>query len=345
MTCIQTFFIAGVLLIIAFFSAPVHADKTDIVILANGDAVTGEIKGLEFGSLRYSTDSMGTVSIDWEDITSVQSDQSLQIELTDGRRYFGSFLTTEEASAVRIKTASREVDIPANRVVRVTPIESNEKFWQNLEGSFSLGFQTQKSSEVTTSNIAADVSHRARKYLYGLKLTSTVTDQPTEETKARQSVEANFQRFRSNRWFTDWFTRWERNDELGINARSALGGAVGRYLVQTNKNQFSLTAGLQAARTSFTGEDESTTEAEGRIEVRFLRRNLVPETSATFTTLIYPLIEDLSKFRAETDLSFKREFFPDLFLSFSVGHSYLSEPPADASSSDYSITTSLGYSF
>ena len=91
MTCIQTFFIAGVLLIIAFFSSPVHADKTDIVILANGDAVTGEIKGLEFGSLRYSTDSMGTVSIDWEDITSVQSDQSLQIELTDGRRYFGSF--------------------------------------------------------------------------------------------------------------------------------------------------------------------------------------------------------------------------------------------------------------
>jgi hypothetical protein len=345
MTCIQTSFIAGVLLIITFFSSPVHADKTDIVILANGDAVTGEIKGLEFGSLRYSTDSMGTVSIDWEDITSVQSDQNLQIELTDGSRYFGSFLTTEEASAVRIKTASQEVDIPANRVVRVTPIESNEKFWQNLDGSFSLGFQTQKSSEVTTSNVTADISHRARKYLYGLKLTSTVTDQPREETKARQSVEANFQRFRSNRWFTDWFTRWERNDELGINARSAVGGALGRYLVQTNKNQFSLTAGVQAARTSFTGEDESTTEAEGRIEIRYLRRNLVPETSATFTTVIYPLIDDLSQYRAETDLSFKREFFADLFLSLSIGHSYLSDPPADGASSDYSVTTSLGYSF
>ena len=345
MTRTQTSFIAGVLLIIALFSSPAHASKTDVVVLANGDAVTGEIKGLEFGSLRYSTDSMGTVNIDWEDITSVQSNQNLQIELTDGSRYFGSFLATEDASLVRVRTASQEVDIPAHRIVRVTPIDTNEKFWQNLDGSFSLGFQTQKSSEVTTSNVAADISHRTRKYLYGLKLTSTVTDQPTEETKARQSVEANFQRFRSNRWFTDWFTRWERNDELGINSRSAVGGALGRYLVQTNKNQFSLTAGMQAARTSFTGEDESTTEAEGRIEIRYLRRNLVPETSATFTTVIYPLIDDLSQFRAETDLSFKREFFSDLFLSLSVGHSYLSEPPADGASSDYSITTSLGYSF
>ena len=345
MTCTKTSFIAGVLLISAVLTSPVHASKTDVVVLANGDAVTGEIKGLEFGSLRYSTDSMGTVSIDWEDITSVQSNQNLQIELVDGSRYFGSFLATEDSASVRVKTASQEVDIPAQQVVRVTPIETNEKFWQNLDGSFSLGFQTQKSSAVTTSNVAADVSHRSRKYLYGLKLTSTVTDQPTEETKARQSIEANFQRFGANRWFTDWFTRWERNDELGINSRSAVGGAAGRYIVQTNKNQFSLTAGMQGARTSFIGDDESTTEAEGRIEIRYLRRNLVPETSATFTTLIYPLLDDLSQFRAETDLSFKREFLSDLFLSFSVGHSYLSDPPADASSSDYSVTTSLGYSF
>ena len=44
---------------------PAHAEKTDIVVLANGNIVTGEVKSLEFGTLRYSTDSMGTVKIDW----------------------------------------------------------------------------------------------------------------------------------------------------------------------------------------------------------------------------------------------------------------------------------------
>lgn len=339
---------AGVLLIAAFLSSPAYAKKTDVVVLANGDAVTGEIKGLEFGSLQYSTDSMGTVRIDWEDITSVKSNQNLQIEVTDGSRYFGSLLASADNHSVRIRTASQEFDVPAQQVIRITPIETNEKIWQNLDGSFSFGFQTQKASEVTTSNAAADISLRTRKFLYGLKLTSTVADEPTEDLDsytARQSIEAHFQRFRPNRWFTDWFTRWERNTETGINARSAAGGALGRYLVQTNKNQLSLAVGLQAARTSFIGDDESATEAEGRFEIRYLHRNIIPETSVTFTSLIYPLIDDLSKFRAETDLSFKREFFSDLFFSLSIGQSYISDPPTGGSSSDYSVTTSLGYSF
>ena len=55
------------------------AAKTDVVVLINGNAVTGEVKSLDFGSLRYSTDSMGTVNIDWEDIVTVTSEQSLTV--------------------------------------------------------------------------------------------------------------------------------------------------------------------------------------------------------------------------------------------------------------------------
>lgn len=324
---------------------PAYAEKTDIVVLVNGNIVTGEIKSLEFGTLRYSTDSMGTVKIDWEDIVNVTSNQDLQIELSDGQRYFGQLTAPEDRFSVRVKTASAEFDFTMTDIVRITPIETADKFWQRLDGSFSFGLQTQKSSEITTSNLAADISYRTREYLVGLRLNSSVTDQPIEGTKARQTFQANYQRFRGNRWFTDWFTGWERNDELGIQSRVSLGGALGRYFVQTNRNQFSLTLGLQAAAEAFTGEDESTTNAEGRIEIRYLHRNLLPETSVNFTTTIYPLLDDLRKYRAETDLSFRREFVEDLFFEVSVGHSYLSDPPVDSASTDYAVTTSLGYSF
>ena len=336
---------SSLLLLTAIFSQPGHAAKTDIVVLVNGNAVTGEVKELEFGSLRYSTDSMGTVRIDWEDVVSLTSNQALQIELSDGNRYFGSLLAPDDRFSLRINTASQTLSFPANQVVRITPIDTADKFWQRLEGSFSLGLQAQKSSEVTTSNLAADISYRSQTYLVGLKLNSTVTDQPSEETKARQSVELNYQRFRANRWFTDWFSRWERNDELGIQDRTAVGGALGRYFVQTNKNQFSLAAGVQGARTSYIGDDQSANQAEGRIEIRYLHRNLAPEAYFTFTSKIYPLLEDLSQYRAETDMSFRREVVEDLFLDLTIGHSYISDPPTGASSVDYNITTSVGYSF
>ena len=324
---------------------PANAAKTDVVILVNGNAVTGEVKSLEFGSLRYSTDSMGTVNIDWEDIVSVTSQQDLQIELADGTRYFGKIFPAADSYFVRVVTASEELVIESSRIVRITPIETSEKFRERLDGSFSFGFQTQKSSEVTTSNLAADVSYRTRKYLVGIRLNSSVTDQPSEPTKARQSVGFNYQRFRPNRWYTEWFTGWEKNDELGIAARVSAGGGLGRYLTQTNKSQFSLAVGVQGARTNYLGEDESATEAEGRIEIRYLRRNLTPESSFRFTTTIYPLLSDFSQYRGESDLSLRREVFEDLFLEFALGYSYISDAPTDAEKSDYTATTSIGYSF
>ena len=335
--------------------APALAEKTDVVILLNGNAVTGEVKSLEFGLLKYSTDSMGTVSIDWEDIVSVSSKQHLQIELSDGTKYFGEIMATGDPHVVRVVTLSTELAIEATRIVRITPIETSDKFLDRLEGSFSFGIQTQKASDVTTSNLAADVGYRTRKYLVGLRINSAITDQPDPDaegsvTTARQSITTNYQRFHKNRWFTDWFTGWERNDEQGIEARSSVGGAVGRYVVQSNRNQLSMTVGLQNAHTSFFDDaegnpQESTSKAEGRVEIRYQRRNLVPESSFRITYTLYPLIEDLSEYRAESDMSLRREVFEDLFLELSVGYSYLTDPPEGGSTTDYTATTSLGYSF
>lgn len=321
------------------------AAKTDVVILVNGNAITGEIESLEFGSLKYSTDSMGSVFIDWDDVVNVTSNQQLQVELTDGRRYFGNLHSSGERFHIKVVTQSESLDLPTNQIVRVTPIITDERFWRRLEGDISFGLNAQKSSEVTTINVASDVRYRTRDFLVGLQLNSAVTDQPTEETKIRQNLGLNYQRFKQDRWFTDWFTSWESNDELGIQSRVLAGGAVGRYLVQTNTRQFSMTAGLVGTRESFTGSDDSTTQAEGRLQIRYLSRHRDPDSSFSLTTNIFPLLEDFSQYRAETDISFKREFVEDLFFEVLLYHSYVSEPPTGAESGDYGITTSLGYSF
>ncbi len=58
-----------ILLLIAMpaFGAP----KTDVVIFKNGDRLTGEVKSLERGRLRFNTDATGTNSIEWDVIASL----------------------------------------------------------------------------------------------------------------------------------------------------------------------------------------------------------------------------------------------------------------------------------
>jgi putative salt-induced outer membrane protein YdiY len=178
----------------------------------------------------------------------------------------------------------------------------------------------------------------------------TITDDDTgsdeaSETRRRESISAAYQRFRQHRWFTEWFGGWERHDELGIQSRYSAGAALGRYVIQTPLDQLSLTGGLNITRESFIGEDDSTTNAEGKIQLRYLHRRVVPEANITFTTTVFPLLEDPSVYRTETDLIFRREFIDDLYFDVTLKHSYNSEPPTGAEQSDYTFTTSIGYSW
>ena len=91
------------LLILALASAAaLGAPKTHIVVFHNGDQLTGEVKGLDRGELRLSTDAAGTVSIEWARLVSVDSRQILQVELTSGLRYTGQvFAASARRSAGR----------------------------------------------------------------------------------------------------------------------------------------------------------------------------------------------------------------------------------------------------
>ena len=47
----------------AFSAQAADRDNTDVIVLKNGDRVTGEIEQLEYGLLRLATDDMGTINL------------------------------------------------------------------------------------------------------------------------------------------------------------------------------------------------------------------------------------------------------------------------------------------
>ncbi|MDX1404888.1 MAG: DUF481 domain-containing protein [Woeseiaceae bacterium] len=322
-----------------------YAAKTDIVVLENGDAVTGEVKSLDFGELRYSTDSMGTVSIEWEEVLSLTSDQDLQIEVTTGTRYFGNLVPASGDGKIAVARDINVQELDMMDIVRITPIETDEKIWQRMEGSVSFGFDTDKASDVTSSYLNASVRYRTRRYLLGVDVSNSVTNQSQAPTTENRVIGLSYQRFRPNRWYVDWFGSTEKNDAQGIDQRLSAGVGLGKYVVQNNTNQLSILAGLVGTRESFVGPEPNTTNLEGKIEVKYLLRRLDPSSHVSLSSNYYPRLDDLSSFRSDSNLTLRREFIDDLFLDLSVYYRYLSDPPEGSVKEDYGVTTSLGYSF
>ena len=62
------------------------SNKDDVVVLKNGDRLTGEIKGLQRGELRIKADYMAeAVRLDWSKIQSIESKSTFMIWLVDGK--------------------------------------------------------------------------------------------------------------------------------------------------------------------------------------------------------------------------------------------------------------------
>lgn len=78
------------LLLTAVLALPATAAKTDVIVLDNGDRITGEIKGMSRGKIDYSTDDAGRLSVEWTKVAQVTSDHAFEVEMSSGRSTMGS---------------------------------------------------------------------------------------------------------------------------------------------------------------------------------------------------------------------------------------------------------------
>ncbi len=70
-------------------ASPLRAEKTDSLVMQNGNEITGEVKSLDQGQLKYSTDDLGILSVNWDRVASIVSKKSVLVEMEDGARYVG----------------------------------------------------------------------------------------------------------------------------------------------------------------------------------------------------------------------------------------------------------------
>jgi hypothetical protein len=79
---------------------PAAAQRTDVVVLDNGDHITGENKELTAGRLSFKTDNLGTVSIEWDTILSITATRLFELETGDGQLYLSQLLPAPSGQVV-----------------------------------------------------------------------------------------------------------------------------------------------------------------------------------------------------------------------------------------------------
>ena len=320
------------------------APKTDIVVLKNGDRVTGEIKSLIRGQLELSTDSMGTVLIEWIEVDEVLSSTGQSIELTNGTRFYGTLEKPQAQSFVRINTEEGAVGIAGNDIISMYPVEAG--VWDRLDISARLGFSWDKSSRVGKYSIGVDGRWRDPRFITRANFQTDITTQNQINDSQRTVLSGNHMRFLRNKRFRATIGNLESNDELGIDLRTLIGAGYGWIPIRSQRTLFSLMGGLAVNReTPDSGETDTQLEAVGSMLWDYFLFSH-PERNIHLELSIFPSLSDPGRYRASFDTVMKVEIVKDLYFDITAYASYDSEPVSDtASQSDYGITSGLGYKF
>lgn len=327
------------------FASLSFAQKNDTLYMYNGDKLTGEIKGLSLGKLKFSTSKMSTLNVQWDGIARIITTKTYDIRSSQGHIYYGTIALTGKDGEVHITTATGSFDLEMKRIVEMTRIQSS--FWGKLDGSVSVGLNYTKADEILTFNLAFDSKYRSKKMLSEFTGSSVITAQEDNITTRKQDVSLSFNRFIGQRSLIGTSIGAEQNSELGIDLRLLAELYAGYELLHTNSSILLPTTGLLVNREYSNGSTESTNNLEGLIQLSYQQfRYNDPELSINTSISYYPSFTVKNRHRVNYNLTLRYEVVNDLFLGITFYDQFDSKPPnSDTKSNDYGTNVSIGYSW
>lgn len=271
-------------------------ENTDVIVMKNGDHLTGEIKSLSAGVLYFSTEYiLGTSSVQWSNVARLESKQLFLVKTEDGSVYTRTLNTanTPGARPVSIQvveTSGKEVVIDSSRIVAMDM--TSQKFFQRFNGDISTGIIYSKGNQSTQYSLGAQVTYPRPRWAAGADFTYSLSASTGASASTRNQLNVDVLRLlRWNDWFYEGLGTFLQSSEQGIIQQGTYGGGVGRYLKNTNAARVSVLGGFVGQHTDYQQNVPSQGLAAGLIgaNLEFFRFNKPTATSLPLFCRSFPI--------------------------------------------------------
>ena len=321
----------------------------DVVVLKNGDRMTGEIKGLQRGELRIKSDYMAeAVRLDWSKVESLESKSTFMIWLVDGKLVTDVMRLVpkraNEAANFVIGSSRETIKVHQLDVIRITPADRG--FWTRLEGSIDFGLSFTSGNDQYQTQLTATTTYRTGAHSFTASVDSAFSGQTQGTSTTRNQFTFDYRRKLNERWYVGGLMDFLRSDQQSLQLRTSVGGLIGRNLKQTDHTRLSVFGGLVGAREHYSDVlgKPRTTNADALAGVDFFTFRF-SKTDIRSRLSVFPSLTTPGRTRFQTTSDLRIKIVKDLWWGFHVYESFDSKPPVAANKNDLGISTSLGWKF
>ena len=344
---------AMILSFILLLITPAFArEQTDVIVMKNGDRLTGEIKSLESGVLLFSVDYIdGNFPIRWSDVDHLESKQLFVVITEDGSVFTGTLQTAESAAGrpMRIQIAKgteQAKTVEQSQIVQA--IQTSNRFWQRFNGEINSGIMYAKGNQNTQYSLASSVEYPRSRWAAGASINASLSSSAGAAVSTRNSLTANaLHLMRWNNWYYTGVGNFLQSTEQGIQLQTNLSGGIGRYLKNTNHAKISLISGLAWQNTAYTQSadlqsSQNVAAAMVGTSVKFFK---FKQTNLNIYAAAFPALSKPGRAYFTTNVTYYVKFFGKLNWNTSFYGNWDTQPPTHLSGSDYGTSSGLGLTF
>jgi hypothetical protein len=331
-------------LFLSVLAAPALGQRTDTIVLINGDHVTCEIKSYNLGRLTVGTDIASDISVKWNKIQSITSDKQFEIETTDGLVHYGTLAPSTPPGRLDVVSASGSETLDFMAVVRINPMF--QSFWRRWTGSLDLGFNYTQANDFIQFTLNAEATFRRPTFQSSVNLSAFFTSQQGIPSSQRGSLNLLYEKFLADDWLVTGFGALDRNLDLGLELRGSIGAGYGRDFVQTNRTTFTAIAGIAGDREQPV-DGTTTSNVTAVLAAKYTTFTYdFPKITFNASLAVFPYLNDSGRVRLEFNAYAKREIVKDFYLSLSLFDSFDSrDPSTQQAKNDWGPVLAIGWTF
>lgn len=316
----------------------------DEVRLKNGDRLTGQVVRMEAGKLILKTSYAGEISMVWQEVASLKTDDSVKVVLKDETALEGNTLSIEDG---RMMLDTAKIEMPVSfsladvKAINPEPIKT-----VNITSRTNVNITSERGN-TDSDNYYFDGEFVARTKKNRYKIGGELNKEESDGTTTSQNWLAygNYSHFLSKKWYLYADTLFEHDELKDLDLRSTLGAGAGYQIFESPLLNLSISAGLAKVDENFdVAEDDDYTAGQWSVNYdQYFFKKFVQlfHFSNGFVSL-----EDTNDWFYRTRTGLRFPVYKGFTATLQYNYDYDHQPSVDAEDEeDTKVIFLLGYEF
>ena len=314
--------------------------QADILVLKNGDRITGDIKQIWDGEISIEPQYSDEFDVDVSAVEYIESDREFDLELDDGSQSLARFRGSDSDGNQIIESNGESTSIPLETLFELDEPEKDFDWESNIDFSASLNSGNTDSSN---SKLRADTVISIPNHRHLAEITFLREELIDVSTQERDLFRYNYNWLFRDPWFFSALLSFERDPIVELGGRTILSAGIGYDIWATPRRTLSVQLGVGAQ-----SEELASVRSENAVATWTLRYSqdfFNDDLELYHNHSIIPNISGRTNTSYKTTTGLRYEITDLLYANFSIDYDYETNPVDTAVSEDVAVLMGFGAEF